>query len=143
MSKWQRALIWIGMFGAYIVGGCASNFSDEKDISKPPYMVPANATRVAEGAPPLSYMPTGPCTVYILDNSSQTLMNTSEGQGNDEHMFIFIDPVEKSVLVKSATNPSNRIVLASPIDPSHRFSIWVVQPSLLSPAAPPVPTTKP
>ncbi len=97
------------------------------EAGKPPYLIPANAVRVAEGPPPLSYIPSAAATVYILDDNTLSLVNTSEVPANVSGSFFVIDGTEKAVLVKSASEPSQRLVLAAPIDVSHRFSIWVIR----------------
>lgn len=113
-------------FAAVLAGCAADRFYDADNPSKPPYLIPADAQRVAEGPPPLSYIPgEDDSTVYILDNSTASLITTSKAEGGD--MFYLIDPTEKAVIVKSPTDPTKRAVLAAPIDPSHRFSIWVTK----------------
>lgn len=122
LLSFTKIAILAGLCG---VMGCASNSAFE--AGKVPNLIPQNAVRVAEGTAPLSYVPSGPATVYILDDATGSLMNTSDVPKNTAGSFFLIDPTEKAVLVKNATEPSQRIVLAAPIDTSHRFSIWVVR----------------
>jgi hypothetical protein len=122
LLSFAKFAILAGLCG---VAGCASDPGFE--AGKVPNLIPPTAVRVAEGTAPLSYVPYGPATVYILDDATGSLMNTSYVPSNASDMFFVIDPMEKAVLVKDATKPSQRIVLAAPIDTSHRFSIWVVR----------------
>jgi len=107
--------------------GCTDNSVPAFESGKAPYLIPGSSTCVAEGLPPLSYIPSGAATVYILDDATRSLVNTSEVPANNSGSFFIVDPTEKAVVVKNAAEPTQRVVLASPIDPSHRFSIWVLR----------------
>jgi hypothetical protein len=126
-------LLSVGKFAmslglAAALAGCMSS-PDAFESNKPPALIPTNATRVAEGPPPLSYIPTSVSTVYILDDAAQALVNTSEILTPSSGRFFVVDSTQKAIMMKNTNDSTQQIVLAAPIDPSHRFSIWVVRAS--------------
>ena len=86
-------------------------------------LVPETARRVAVGIPPLSFATSSTGPVYVIDETSMSLVTTFSPP-TSAGGIIYVDPTIKAVTLQDPAGNTAKITLASPIDPAHKFSIW-------------------
>jgi hypothetical protein len=105
--------------------GCESSSNPPRYTLPPPQqLVPAGARLAAAGAAPISTYIQGPAGIYIIDDTRGALVHTStvpaDGSG-----LIELDPTEKQIVGTASGSAARERTLLGPIDPKHRYSIWV------------------
>ena len=86
-------------------------------------LVPPSGRQVAVGYPPISFATASTGPVYVIDETAMSLVTTFSPPTNAGGI-IYVDPTSKSVTLQDPAGMSAKTTLASPIDPTHKFSIW-------------------
>ena len=88
-------------------------------------LVPDGAKLAAVGKPGIAHFSPGGVTIYVVDDTSKSLI-FSGAIPNDAHVVVRVDPDAEAVTATGAraSHADKPIILAHPIDKTHRFSIW-------------------
>jgi hypothetical protein len=122
LARSKFALLLIG--GLFTAGCVNAHPSNREGATRD---IPRDARVVAEGAPPLSFLFTGGGAVYVYDQTTDTLVHTARlpaQQGATVAGVISIDPDKRALVGRSAEGTNDELVLAHPLDPSHRLTMW-------------------
>jgi hypothetical protein len=127
MASIRSTLTLLTLTGALAAAGCATSARpyDRVGVKRD---VPRDARVVAEGAPPLSFLFTGGGSLYVYDQTTDTLVHTarlpSQQGAAVVAAVISIDPDKRALVGRSAEGSNDELVLAHPLDPNHRFTMW-------------------
>lgn len=140
----RRSVTTLAVFMLAAAGGCADRgepvhvrWNSERGFHSGVASLPADAEVVAEGQPPLTYLNQRAGTLYVFDITSDSLIHTADMDDAGGALFV-LDAHQKALLARPLAQKDQDVVLAEPIDPSHRFSMrFRPAPSALSaPSAP-------
>jgi hypothetical protein len=80
------------------------------------------ANVVADGVPPLSFLTMNAGRVSVLNLTTGTKIHTADIPDAPMGALVAVNPEKKAITLGSTDTPEF-MVLASPIDPTHRFQI--------------------
>ena len=105
------------------VAGCAS--SAPKETAYRPFLIPANAQIVAEGAPPLSAVIGQSGTLYVYDRTTQSLPHSAQLPSSGQSLLFVLSPAALTVR-SPEQNATEATTLVNDIDKTHHYALWFV-----------------
>ena len=89
-------------------------------------LVPDGARLAAVGKPGIAHFSPGGVTIYVVDETAKSLI-FSGAIPDDAQVVVRVDPDSEAVIAAGPTSDDGDdepLVLAKPIEKTHRFSIW-------------------
>ena len=105
------------------IAGCKSSAVNE--MAYRPFLIPANAQIVAEGAPPISAVIGQPGTLYVYDRTTQSLPHSAQLPSNGQSLLFVLSPAALTVRT-SEQNATEATTLVNDIDKTHHYALWFV-----------------
>jgi hypothetical protein len=88
-------------------------------------LVPEGARLAAVGKPGIAHFSPGGVTIYVVDETAKSLV-FSGAIPDDAQVVVRVDPDAEAIVAAgpSSDDDEEPMILAKPIDKTHRFSIW-------------------